>query len=232
MAHGPRGGRVRAAFTGLGLALCVWASAGSIGCTNPDKPAPKPAQKFDANGRPIPPGLTGTSTIPGPPGSGGVGLNRTGQQGVSPAAGMGSGTGGIQQVGGTGIQTTGNMAPYNPNGTGGMGLYNGYQPPPAAGGYQPSPGAGGFGGSSSVVPSAGPGGAPGSYRPGAGSISGSGPGTAGFGQTPPPLVDPGFAPGLAPPAPPAGTGGSSYMPISPSQTPPPGHGGSPFGAGN
>src|SRR6516165_2095660 len=90
MAHGPRGGRVRAAFTGLGFALCVWASAGSIGCTNPDKPAPKPAQKFDANGRPIPPGLPGTTTIPGASGSGNVGLNRTGpSMGISPAPGMG-----------------------------------------------------------------------------------------------------------------------------------------------
>jgi hypothetical protein len=229
MAHGPRGGRVRAAFTGLGFALCVWASAGSIGCTNPDKPAPKPAQKFDANGRPIPPGLPGTTTIPGASGSGNVGLNRTGpSMGISPAAGMGSGAGGIQPAGGF---QTGNGAPYNTAPTGGMGLPNGYQQPIGTGGYPPSPSSGGFGGSSSVVPSAGPGGSPSSYRPGSGSMSGSGAGMSG--PLPPSLVETGPVPGLTPPPPPSGSGGGMSGPIAPPPYPPPhsGVGGSTFGTG-
>jgi hypothetical protein len=234
MAHGPRGGRVRAAFTGLGLVLCVWTTAGSIGCTNPDKPAPKPATKLDANGRPIPPGLPNTSTIPGQPGSGGVGLNRTGQSmnGVNPATGMGSGTGGIQQAGGTGsiYQSTGNGAVYNPNATSGVGLPNGYQPPPGGSGYAPGP-SGGVGGASPLVPPVGPpsGYSPSSYRPGAGSMpAGGGAGTSGLSPLPPSLTDP----GLVPPAPPAGAGGGVSGPIAPPLQPPPAHSGGGFGTGS
>src|SRR5262245_36046751 len=97
MAQGPRGGLVRAAFAGLGAVLC----AGVLGCMNTDK-APVPNKYGTSingtNNKAVTPGLQGAKSLPGQPGSGGVGLNNQ-PGGGNPAAGMGSG---LQPAGGFG----------------------------------------------------------------------------------------------------------------------------------
>jgi hypothetical protein len=111
MSQGPRGGWARKLIVGVGAALVV----SVVGCNEIDKP------RLGATKQPGP-GLPGTPTLSGQPGSGNV---RTGQPGARPigSAGMPVGrdtTGGLPAGGNSTFGTSGNVGvpsvnPTNPD---------------------------------------------------------------------------------------------------------------------